>query len=538
MLLAAATLSSVPVAEGATKPQALHSPVRFRTELSILIAFSLLYFTDVAIRASEKFFWYDELFTLYFSRLPTFAALWAALKSGIDFNPPPFYLLTRACNQLFGEGHISTRIPEIIGFWIFSLCLYRFVSRRAGIFSGTVALLFPMLTGAYFYAYEARPHGLVLGFCGLALVFWQVAAEKSRPPYSLLAGFSLALFCAFMMHCFAIVLLAPFALAEVFRTSKSRKITWSIWLALLIPFCAACLVYVPLLHSYNTLDNGAAFSKVAVPGWTQVGHFYVSLLSPCILVIVAVLLVFAAARFLTENRHGRWEMQSAVASQDFVLGLMFTLLPCFGVALGKLVHGPFFHRYAMEAVAGLSIAIGMGAGLRTRHSRLALLLALILASAVVLNLAKLVSERAQGKGEWLVEPATKLPIDTTPGKPLALHPLLVSEESSLAIGVLNPLEFIYLVHYGPALRSHLYFVTPTASEFTYAAFMRFLQCCEPKFNAPVTYDEFARAHANYLVYGNPGNFDQIAFLGQRGSRLDSLEVNGGHFLARLSARPN
>ncbi len=528
----------MPVAEGATRSEAIHSHARLRTELFVLIAFSLIYFTDVAIRASEKFFWYDELFTVAFSRLPTFASLWAALNSGIDFNPPPFYLLTRACNQLFGEGHISTRLPEILGFWIFSLCLYRFVSRRAGIFAGVVAMLLPMLTGAYFYAYEARPHGLVLGFCGLAVVSWQVAAEQVHPRNSMLAAFSLVLFCAFMMHCFAIVLLAPFALAELFRTFQSRRINWSIWLALLLPFCAACLVYVPLLRSYKKLADATTFSKVAVAGWTQVGHFYAFLLTPCILVIVAALLAFAATLYFPESRQDRPEPQSTVASQDFVLALALTLLPCFGVALGKVVHGPFFHRYFMGALAGICIAICMGAGLRARHVWLSPVLALILASAVLLNLAKLISERAQGKGEWLVEPSSKIALSTTPGQPMAMHSLLLSGHASLPIAVVNPLEFFYLVQHAPTLKSHLYFVTPTASEFTYAAFTRFLQCCTPKFNTPVTYDEFARAHANYLVYGDPGNFDQIALLGQRGSHMDSLEVSGGHFLARLSTRPN
>ncbi len=399
-------------------------------------------------------------------------------------------------------------------------------------------MLLPMLTGAYFYAYEARPHGLVLGFCGLAVVSWQVAAEQVHPRNSMLAAFSLVLFCAFMMHCFAIVLLAPFALAELFRTFQSRRINWSIWLALLLPFCAACLVYVPLLRSYKKLADATTFSKVAVAGWTQVGHFYAFLLTPCILVIVAALLAFAATLYFPESRQDRPEPQSTVASQDFVLALALTLLPCFGVALGKVVHGPFFHRYFMGALAGICIAICMGAGLRARHVWLSPVLALILASAVLLNLAKLISERAQGKGEWLVEPSSKIALSTTPGQPMAMHSLLLSGHASLPIAVVNPLEFFYLVQHAPTLKSHLYFVTPTASEFTYAAFTRFLQCCTPKFNTPVTYDEFARAHANYLVYGDPGNFDQIALLGQRGSHMDSLEVSGGHFLARLSTRPN
>jgi hypothetical protein len=38
-------------------------------------------------------------------------------------------------------------------------------------------MLFPLITNAYPYAYEARPYGLLLGFCGLSLLCWQSAAE-------------------------------------------------------------------------------------------------------------------------------------------------------------------------------------------------------------------------------------------------------------------------------------------------------------------------------------------------------------------------
>jgi 4-amino-4-deoxy-L-arabinose transferase-like glycosyltransferase len=87
--------------------------------------------------------------------------------AGADFNPPLFYLIQWDNRALFGEGLIALRLPEIVGFWIFSLCLFRFVSKRAGLLAGWVAMLIPSLSIAYYYAYEVRPHGLVLGFPGL-----------------------------------------------------------------------------------------------------------------------------------------------------------------------------------------------------------------------------------------------------------------------------------------------------------------------------------------------------------------------------------
>src|ERR1700751_1051791 len=138
----------------------------------LLTAFSVFYFADVLIRASEKYFWYDELVTLYVSRLDLHS-VWQGLQSGADFNPFPFYLITKASRALFGENHIGMRMPEIIAFWIFCLCMFRLVNRRAGVVAGFIAMALPLLTGAFYYAYEARPLALVLGFSGLSFVCWQ-----------------------------------------------------------------------------------------------------------------------------------------------------------------------------------------------------------------------------------------------------------------------------------------------------------------------------------------------------------------------------
>src|SRR5579875_327267 len=75
----------------------------------VLAAFSVFYFADVLLRASEKYFWCDELFTLYLCRASP-ASLWHALQVGMDSNPPLFYALTKASNAIFGEGLIGTRM--------------------------------------------------------------------------------------------------------------------------------------------------------------------------------------------------------------------------------------------------------------------------------------------------------------------------------------------------------------------------------------------------------------------------------------------
>ena len=137
-----------------------------RYRYSLILAFGVLYALATRYRAGRKLFWYDEIFTFYLSRLPDVSSLWSALKMGADFNPPLFYMITHYSQALFGEGHLGTRMPEIAGFGIFCLCLYRFVSSRTSVLAGLISMLFPMVTTAYFYSYDALgPAELWSGSC-------------------------------------------------------------------------------------------------------------------------------------------------------------------------------------------------------------------------------------------------------------------------------------------------------------------------------------------------------------------------------------
>ena len=252
--------------------------------LILVSLFSVVYFTDTYLRASEKYFWYDELFTVYTCRLPDLHAIWDALRDGLDFNPPLFFLITKASQAVFGAGLIGTRMPEILAFWVCSVCLFRFVNHRAGPAAGFVAMAFPMLTGAYYYAYEARPHALVLGFCALALICWQ---NYSDPPKKLiwLAGLSSCLAAALLVHCYAAVIVIPFVLVELFRTVQSRRFDWAMWVALALPGFAL-LSYFPLLSAYKVTTNGTEFFDIFPPVWVQFRYFYIFLLGPAIMIVL------------------------------------------------------------------------------------------------------------------------------------------------------------------------------------------------------------------------------------------------------------
>src|ERR1700738_4395627 len=71
-------------------------------------AISLIYFLTAGAKAMYKLFWFDELLTWDIARLPSLAAMLAALHSGVDQELPVIHLSVRLSHLLFGPGHLST----------------------------------------------------------------------------------------------------------------------------------------------------------------------------------------------------------------------------------------------------------------------------------------------------------------------------------------------------------------------------------------------------------------------------------------------
>ena len=145
-----------------------------------MLAFGAIYGIATFVVAARRPLWNDELYTYHFARVPDLADLWRALQTGADQSPPLAYLLTRASLDLFGTSAVAIRLPEVVGFFVFSVCMYVFVARRTNELYGVIAMLLPSLTAAYYYASEARAYALVLAFGALALVCWQLATEGVR----------------------------------------------------------------------------------------------------------------------------------------------------------------------------------------------------------------------------------------------------------------------------------------------------------------------------------------------------------------------
>ncbi len=466
-------------------------PARRRATTFLLLCFSVFYFADICLRASGKYFWFDELVTVYLCRLPSIGATYRAALLGADYNPPLFHILTRLAEGVFGEGLVATRLPSIAGVWVLCLCLFAMVSKRSGAAAGCAAMLLPLLTSARFYAYEARATGIVLGLAGLAALAWQRLPDGTLRR-AWLGLFGASLLAAFLTHCYAITLLFPFACGELFRAWRKRRMDRAVWAVMAGAAVVALAFYVPLFRSFERHVGGQFFP----PSLGSLQSFYSTLLWPAMLPLVGCVAVFAV-----DGAVRREGATGLVPGSDVALALGFLVLPATGLALAFVIHGPFIGRYLLSAVLGVCLAIGYAAG---RAKWMAVSLAIFFALLISGDFARLVRHRLAGVGETLAEPNTQLPMNTTPGQPLrAYDPLWGKTPGDAPIVVTDGLEFAFLSHYAPLeVRSRLFYLREAGD--TVGGVLEALRAgCQVsyQFADPLS---FARATPHFFVYGKSG----------------------------------
>ena len=203
-----------------------------RHKVAVVGCISLMYFGGTVLRARAKPFWFDEILTLLAARLPTYAATVHAARD-IDWTPPFTDLVAHIVHGLAGSGEIVFRVPSMIGFWVFCLCLFAFAAKRVNMFFALGALLLPFVTTGESYSFEARSYGMMLGFCGIALLSWQFAAAGEKRALAL-AGICVGIGGAVLCHYYGVMIYVPLAGAELLRSYRKRKIDKAIWAAFIL----------------------------------------------------------------------------------------------------------------------------------------------------------------------------------------------------------------------------------------------------------------------------------------------------------------
>lgn len=304
-------------------------------------------------QATIKPLWFDELITQVMTRQSSLSALWSALKSAADSNPPGFYLIERAAVALPLNEHIAYRLASVVAFSFTLICLYWLVERRSGplraLLCASLLLVTPLFT---LYADEARPYSVLIACISFALVCYQ------REPGALWTfGLFACLTLAMCLHYYAVFALLPFLAAELVLTCQTRRPRYFVWIALLLSL-APVLVFRPLWEASKTYYGFHIWSR---PRFTDVLDSYGSFFQvgrPWGLALVA-LCVAAVLRAVWPRD---WPAKSVEGRQmgplqEPVLALGFIAFPLIVFVSAELVHGAVVPRYFLCAILGIVLGL-------------------------------------------------------------------------------------------------------------------------------------------------------------------------------------
>ncbi len=397
---------------------------------ALVAALLLLYTLTTVLRAAAKPFWNDEIIALYVAGLPSISAVWRASLAGVDGAPPLHAFLLHAVHATLGDGEVAVRVPAWLGFGTFLLALFAFTRRRLGTIYGFITVLFLLKTGAYPYAYEARPYGILLGLAGLALLSWQEAATGRHRRLGL-AGLFLGLFLGIANHYYAVFAIVALGSGELARTMERRRLDGAIAAALVLPFAA----FIPLLPVIRAVRTRLFAHSWAPPHPEQILGTYGMLLRPALVTLVAVTIVVGVLRLTrsdppipSRTKRGGFNPHELAALGGFVL------IPAAAVLTAMAETGTYTFRYGIPAIIGLSVFFTIAVRRLSRGGTTTAVLLLLMISLAVLKDA--------GR-------AVAAPKDPRAAV-LAMHPLLLTlPETPTPVAVGDPHAFIQARHYLP-----------------------------------------------------------------------------------------
>jgi len=321
----------------------------YKRRLLILAVLTILYFVLSTLRARGKPFWYDEILTILEARQPTLTAALQAARDA-DWMPPLSRVAFYVTDKLVGDGEVAFRLSPMIGFWVFCLCLFAFVQRRASISFAFMAMLLPFATVFSAYSFEARSYALVLGFGGIALLGWQAAAEGRRRPIALTA-LAIGIAGALLNHYWAVLIYLPLAGAEAWRNYREGKIDWPVWITFAVS--GIPLVISLLLILRVVANNSHPWS------WARPRDYLLFYRNfwPVIGFIIPVLLLVGAWLFLGGHQEKPAGLQpSTVHDYEWLAAGLFFLTPMVAIT-GALMVPPHIYvdRYLALSTTGFAL---------------------------------------------------------------------------------------------------------------------------------------------------------------------------------------
>jgi uncharacterized membrane protein len=305
---------------------------------------AVFYFVTSVYIASHRVFWFDELFTLHIARLPSLTAIWTALGNGVDALPPPYYILVRVFDSLFGPGDVAARLPSALAMVIGLLLIFDCARRLTDGLHGLIALSVATCSFLPYYGYEARSYAIYFMLAALSLWAWTYDAAGKQWPAIL---FGAVFFAGVCFHYYFAMCLAPYVFWELLRWKAGRRPSTKL-IAGVVGSIIPVLLLSPLILSFSRKFSGGYWNR---PSFNELRAIFSQLFPDGLFLLALIALWIVLVDSDGEKDTALQPMQSAEA-----VGWLFLSIPVAAFVVAEWKTNAFYSRYFIGVLPGVAVA--------------------------------------------------------------------------------------------------------------------------------------------------------------------------------------
>lgn len=328
-----------------------------QNERTFFVLTLCLFEIAVVVRAWYAPLWFDEFFTLFISRLPSFPEMLKAMPA--DGQPPLQYLVTAAFLHVPGELEFALRLPELLAYSLSGVLTYKIVRKHAEAPASLLAMSVLLGSGVVQQqASTARPYALLLAFTALAFACWQAAIGRVHHRLLPLIGLTISIIGAVTTHHFGAIYVGTFlATGEGVRFFERRRLDPWILGAVTVGLLPLTFTASLAHKSRVLLGDAVAHSSVFWAKPTTRELLVYGDLIP-VLLVALVLLAMAICWFGQSEASDDFVVTSAVPASQCAAAVALSLLLPIMLLLAAVNTGYFVSRYAIGTSFGLALVCG------------------------------------------------------------------------------------------------------------------------------------------------------------------------------------
>jgi uncharacterized membrane protein len=331
-------------------------PASYSSTIWTLVAAALLavfYLATSIYIASQRLFWFDELFTLHIARLANWMMIWTALSHGADALPPAYYIVVRISDALFGPGEVAARLPSAIAMVSGLLLIFDCARRLTDGLHGLIALSAATCSFLPYYGYEARSYAIYFMLSALALWVWACTTESWRSAIL----FGAVFFVGGCFHYYFAMGLVPYLLWELLRWKPGSRPSAKA-LAGVVGSVVAVAIFSPLILSFSSKFSSGYWNR---PSLTELRAIFPQLFPDGLFLLALIMLWIVLAGSDDKDDSVVQAMPAAEA-----VGWLFLAIPLAAFVVAELKTNAFYSRYFIGVLPGVAVAFAFWVW---RHSR-------------------------------------------------------------------------------------------------------------------------------------------------------------------------